>query len=846
MLKKSRTVSLIIISIYILTLLCGVGVFISNTILDNIRVYISIFLPILIIVSSFIDVKKKLLPYKKDKFQIILTTISLIWIIITIFFGIKIGVQNIKGFIHFFNVLLLLLIISSIEINNNDRYRIKKAIFISSFLCVVIGIIQYIFNLNLNTFENAKYPGILGRINSTFYIATLADKYFVIIAAILSYELLNSKNKFLTLHFILTSVAINLTFSRSGILSFCFILVVFFIFSLIRKKYRNNLLVIIIVIIMFSIPGTNHLFQHSANYIYEKLKIPEFLQINFIRESNVTDNETEIGNNNKNEKDVKNKKNSEQMTEIEKDSSLMFRTYYNEVGKELFKENIFTGIGIGNYSYLYNMQNASSYLKKTDVLEKNVSYMYPHNGYIYLGSETGIIGLILINSCIIYITYKCISKNKFKTVYLPLILLVTFFLCSYTEGLLYNKQYIYIFILLYSFYTNHNIYSKKNYNRQKNNKKKIKFLCLHLGYGGIESATINTANSLCNKYDITITSVYNLKNNISSTINKKIQIKYLIDLEPNKEKFMEALKNKKLFCVIKEGLKSIKILYLKKSKMIKEIINDDSDIIISTRMEFSKLLSRYGSNKSLKIACEHQHHNNNNKYINTIKYEYINIDVLVALTNSLASDYKKFIKKSSTKVVVIPNMLNNDKVSISKLNNNKIISVGRLHPGKCIKEAIDVFIDCNTNYQFEIVGDGEQYNELNCYIKEQKQEKKIKLVGRKNSNQINELLFKSDIFIMTSISEGLPMVLLEAMRCGVPAIAYETDSGVTDIIDDGVNGFVIKNRNHEEMVKKLNILMNNKEMLFKMSRNALLKSRLYSSKNIERKWIKLFEEINNE
>ena len=48
------------------------------------------------------------------------------------------------------------------------------------------------------------------------------------------------------------------------------------------------------------------------------------------------------------------------------------------------------------------------------------------------------------------------------------------------------------------------------------------------------------------------------------------------------------------------------------------------------------------------------------------------------------------------------------------------------------------------------------------------------------------------------------------------------------------------------MVNKLNILMNNKEMLLEMSKNALLKSRLYSAKNIEKKWIKLFEEINNE
>ena len=71
-----------------------------------------------------------------------------------------------------------------------DIKEIKKAFLISFMICLIAGILQYIFSIELNTFSNDKYPGIKGRINSTFYIATLLDKYIV-----LMFYLIQSMNK---------------------------------------------------------------------------------------------------------------------------------------------------------------------------------------------------------------------------------------------------------------------------------------------------------------------------------------------------------------------------------------------------------------------------------------------------------------------------------------------------------------------------------------------------------------------------------------------------------------------------------------------------------------------------
>ena len=102
--------------------------------------------------------------------------------------------------------------------------------------------------------------------------------------------------------------------------------------------------------------------------------------------------------------------------------------------------------------------------------------------------------------------------------------------------------------------------------------KKIKILMLHLNHGGVEKQTITMANALSSDYEIEIISFYKMAEKPSYLINKDIKIKYLYDGKPNRVEFKNYLKERKLFKAFKEGLKSIKILYLKVSLIIWEYI----------------------------------------------------------------------------------------------------------------------------------------------------------------------------------------------------------------------------------------------------------------------------------
>ena len=203
------------------------------------------------------------------------------------------------------------------------------------------------------------------------------------------------------------------------------------------------------------------------------------------------------------------------------------------------------------------------------------------------------------------------------------------------------------------------------------------------------------------------------------------------------------------------------------------------------------MLNKYGNKSTIKIAQEHHHHNNNKRYINILKNKYKNIDYLLALTPGLKNDYEIFLKNNKhTKIAVIPNILSNASSNISSLNSKNIISIGRLHEGKRINELIDIFSKLeDRDTKLYIIGNGDEFDNLKKQIANLKLENRIIITGYLNKNEQEKYLLKSSVFAMTSISEGLPMVLLEAMNFGIPCIAYKTDTGISDIISNSCFDF---------------------------------------------------------
>ena len=421
----------------------------------------------------------------------------------------------------------------------------------------------------------------------------------------------------------------------------------------------------------------------------------------------------------------------------------------------------------------------------------------------------GIIGFIILFIPLIYIVYrtlKSIFKNKlglsfFKFTNIYVIGIIT--MISMIAGHVYSSPAVSIYVSFAMAMLNSSLTKCELELKDKKDKKKITIFALHLGFGGVEKYLSSLCKMLKENYDIEIISTYKVLDKPAFPFSEKVKITYLIDDKPNKEEFKRAIENKNIISIFKEGIKSVKILYLKRSRNIKAIRNTYSDYIITTRTFHSRLVGYYAYNNIIKIATEHNFHNNDKKYITKVIDSIKDFDYFVVVSDNLRKFYENKIGK--TKCIYIPNVIDNLPDKRSKLTNKNIITIGRLSPEKGQKDLIDVFKIVNKELpktKLFIVGDGPLKQELENYTKKLKLTDKIIFTGFLGNKEKEKYILDSSIFILPSYTESFGLVLIEAMSYGLPCIAFDSSDGARELLKDDV-GILVKDRNKEKMAKEI-------------------------------------------
>ena len=359
--------------------------------------------------------------------------------------------------------------------------------------------------------------------------------------------------------------------------------------------------------------------------------------------------------------------------------------------------------------------------------------------------------------------------------------------------------------------------------------KKLTFLMLHLNYGGLEKQTITLVNELAK------TEKY--------YIDSRVKVEFLSNFGPHHKEFYDSMKHFNIPKFVKEAIVMIKCgIY--KSKVLKKKIKElDTDVIISSRIEFSKLIDR---RDTLNISQEHSYVTTS-KYIGRVKKWFKNIDSIVVMTKKAKEDYEKWLvdSNSQAKVYNISNMIEKvvDGVN-ANYDNNTIISVGRLEKVKDFPTLLEVFKkvhDSHEELELKIVGEGSQRETLERRIKELNLEGSVTITGRIPTDMVKRELEKAKIFVLTSICESFSLVLCEAMEQGLPSLSFDIDVGPKEIIKDGYNGFLIENRNVDKMAQKIIELVENRELWNNISKNALEDVSKYYSENVAQGWISILD-----
>jgi glycosyltransferase involved in cell wall biosynthesis len=231
---------------------------------------------------------------------------------------------------------------------------------------------------------------------------------------------------------------------------------------------------------------------------------------------------------------------------------------------------------------------------------------------------------------------------------------------------------------------------------------------------------------------------------------------------------------------------------------------------------------------------------------NLYNYIYNKSDKVVLLSDSFKKNFKTITRLTSyTKLTAISNPFPFRMPLIPEENRkeNIILYVGRIdYWHKRVDKILDIWSKLALEFPswtLDIVGNGPIKEELLEIVKINK----IERVNFFDFSDPFEFYKRSKIFCMTSNYEGLPMVLIEASYFGCIPIAFKSFPSLPDIIENGVNGYMIKRNNISDYKQILRLLMKDELLQKKIEGATINIPNKFQSKIIVKQWISLFEEL---
>lgn len=375
--------------------------------------------------------------------------------------------------------------------------------------------------------------------------------------------------------------------------------------------------------------------------------------------------------------------------------------------------------------------------------------------------------------------------------------------------------------------------------------KKILFGITSLTLGGAERVLVDLANKLCEKYDITIFTIY-ANGELEKELNSKVKLKSLYNVS-----YKELSNIKKHFTIL------LKVL-LGKRKIYKKFIKEDYDVEIAFLEGPITRLFSVKNKKTRKIAWIHNDiskvYGNGIKsklkrYIDKkiyCKYEtlvFVSIDNMKKFRevykDEIRNNYLEPVKKE-----VIYNYLDKEKVLEKakknqdyEFNKNTInfVTVARLVPQKAIDRIINVhekLIKDGFKISFYVIGEGPEENKLQTLINEKKVQDTFFLLGKKENPY--PYIKNCDYFCLLSYFEGYGMVLEEAKILNKPIII--TDTAAREAVNKYGKSIVLEN-DEEKIYDGLKQIIKDKKLSEKITQDCM-----YDNSKIIDKIVKLVGE----
>jgi len=358
-------------------------------------------------------------------------------------------------------------------------------------------------------------------------------------------------------------------------------------------------------------------------------------------------------------------------------------------------------------------------------------------------------------------------------------------------------------------------------------KETIAFVIHALGSGGAERVVSTLANNLSHKYKVLI--ITYKKSIPFYYLSPDITIVYCEEHIPLSQNVFQALMvNYKLFIKIKRFLKQEKVKIT-----IGFMTSANVLAILASRLNKIPVIISERSNPYLtKLPFIW-------RYLR--KFVYRHADSLIVQTVENKNYFANFIDYEKIEIVANPIAQELTSAKDSQIiKKNVVLNVGRFISGKAQDQLIKAFaaID-HKDWELHLIGKGPQEKKYAGLISKLGLDSCIKLIPPTTDIAVHYNTAK--VFAFTSLSEGFPNALIEAMHFGISCISTDCPTGPSEVIKHRKNGFLIPMNDQQALQKHLSLLMQSSDLRKRLGRLAEASVERFEVKAISKKWENVIE-----
>ncbi|MFC1871161.1 glycosyltransferase family 4 protein [Chloroflexota bacterium] len=215
-----------------------------------------------------------------------------------------------------------------------------------------------------------------------------------------------------------------------------------------------------------------------------------------------------------------------------------------------------------------------------------------------------------------------------------------------------------------------------------------------------------------------------------------------------------------------------------------------------------------------------------------------NAAVRIALTQNMVDEMKRIFPNE---VNIIPNGVDlarfeaysrgdaRQRLGIAEMEKI-ILCVANLRWEKGHEYLIEAMVDVSNSYpetRLFIVGDGPRREIIQNLVQNKGLNEKVVFTGFIPPDMIPEYMAAADVFVLPSLTEGFPNVLLEAMAAGLPIVATRV-GGVPEIVTDGQNGFLAAAKDSQQLADKISLLLKDEDIRKQLYTNNIEKAKQHN------------------